>query len=90
MKPWGVALINISGSFLIGAATTAPGLSPTTRLALATGFCGGFTTFSTYSVDVIALGSAGKVAEAAAYVTVNNAGSILAAWLGMWIFRRPA
>ena len=53
--PWGTFVVNILGCFLIGiiyAATEKTSvLSPQTRLLLATGFCGGFTTFSTFAFE---------------------------------------
>jgi hypothetical protein len=52
-KPWGIAGVNIFGSFLLGAVTVSSALSPTMKLMLGTGFCGAYTTFSTYSVDVV-------------------------------------
>lgn len=53
--PWGTFLVNLLGCFLIGliyaASEKGTVLSPQTRLFLATGFCGGFTTFSTFAFE---------------------------------------
>jgi CrcB protein len=53
--PWGTFVVNITGCFLIGliyAATEKTSLlSPQTRLFLITGFCGGYTTFSTFAFE---------------------------------------
>lgn len=53
--PWGTFAVNLTGCFLIGiiyeASERTIGLSPATRLFLATGFCGGFTTFSTFAFE---------------------------------------
>jgi CrcB protein len=59
--PWGTWVVNFSGSFLIGwlAAISFPGgrwtLSPTARQVLMAGFCGGYTTFSAFSLDTLRL-----------------------------------
>jgi len=53
--PWGTFTVNLAGCFLIGiiyaASEKAAVLSPQTRLFLITGFCGGFTTFSTFAFE---------------------------------------
>jgi CrcB protein len=58
--PYGTLFINVSGSLCIGivaqlAATRAFGMTPFTRVLLATGVLGGYTTFSTFSLDAITL-----------------------------------
>jgi len=58
--PVGTLVINASGSLVLGVlavllAREAPGSTSVTRLMLAVGFCGGYTTFSTFSLDTIAL-----------------------------------
>lgn len=57
--PWGTLTVNIVGSFLLGAlmqlALVSPELSPTVRVALATGFIGGFTTYSTFNYETLDL-----------------------------------
>ena len=62
--PYGTLFINVAGSFLIGivaelALTRAFGMSQTARVFLATGFLGGFTTFSAFSLDMVTLASDG-------------------------------
>jgi CrcB protein len=52
------------------------------------GFCGSFTTFSTYSVDVIGFFSKGEKCRAMTYIAVNNIGGIGAAYLGFKVARR--
>lgn len=65
--PWGTFVINVSGSFVLGVLT---GLSlyhasPTTpKVVLGTGFCGAYTTFSTFSFETVRLLEEGTVAEA--------------------------
>lgn len=58
--PIGTLVVNATGSFVLGVlaivmAREAPGTSSVTRLLLAVGFCGGYTTFSTFSLDTVAL-----------------------------------
>ena len=52
---------------------------------LVTGFCGGFTTFSTFSADAVRLLRAGDYGPAAAYIVLSAAVCIAFAALGMWI-----
>jgi CrcB protein len=53
--PWGTFLVNLAGCFLIGviyaASEKSTAISPQARLLLVTGFCGGFTTFSTFAFE---------------------------------------
>jgi CrcB protein len=62
-------------------ATTA--VSPEVRALLATGLCGGYTTFSTFSYETVTLIQDGDWRRAALYVAVSVAGSILGVMLGM-------
>jgi fluoride exporter len=64
--PYGTLFINVSGSFLIGivaqlALTRAFGMTPLLRLLLATGVLGGYTTFSTFSLDALTLLESGAL-----------------------------
>ena len=70
--PWGTVGINIVGSFVIGAVA---GLAPTdaTRLFVMTGICGGFTTFSAFSLQTFELLRAGAWGRA----LLNVAASVL-------------
>ena len=63
-------------------------LPPRQKALLGVGFCGALTTFSTFSVDVVKLIDAGRLSTALAYVTVNNVGSIGAAFVTMRLGRR--
>jgi fluoride exporter len=91
---WHTAGINIFGSFVLGGVSQAPappaigGLSPRSKLMLGVGFCGSFTTFSTYSVDVVQWILKGHAATALKYVVVNNVGSIGAAAAGMALVKK--
>ena len=86
--PLGIMVINVSGSFLLGflmrlsLETTA--MSPEVRLFPTTGFCGGFTTFSTFSYDTLTLFQAGAVRSAWSYVIGSVALSVLGTFGGVF------
>ena len=80
-QPWGTALINVGGSFALGALVANQHASSRTRLLLGTGFCGGFTTFSTFSVEAVTLLET-SVARAGLYVIGTNLGCLGAAGVG--------
>eukprot|EP00536_Pseudo-nitzschia_multiseries_P005985 jgi/Psemu1/192044/e_gw1.122.65.1 len=63
-------------------------LTPRAKLMLGVGFCGSFTTFSTYSFDVVTWLYEGKNARALAYVATNNVCSIAAAGVGMMVIKK--
>ena len=64
------------------------GMSPRTKLMMGVGFCGSFTTFSTFSVDVVTWISEGKTSRALSYVATNNVGGFVAALAGMVIVKK--
>jgi CrcB protein len=84
--PWSTLLVNALGCLLIGALmavlteTTAP--HRLTRPFLGVGVLGGFTTFSTYAVDVQRLLLADRPAPALAYLVGTVAAALVAVWLG--------
>lgn len=86
--PWGTLVINIAGSFAIGlfAALTGPGgrveASPDLRLFVLVGVCGGFTTFSSFSLQTLALLEAGDALRAGANVVASIVLCLVAVWLG--------
>lgn len=71
--PWGTLAVNVLGAVLIGALVAALAQFSATRLAplLVTGFLGGFTTFSAFSLDALTLWDRGETALAAAYVVAS-------------------
>ena len=73
--PWGTFLVNLCGCFLIGvfyAATEKTSvLSPPTRLLLITGFCGGFTTFSTFAFENMSLLRSGDILYFSVYIVAS-------------------
>lgn len=80
--PWITFVINVLGSFLIGIIAfsvlkSAP-LSPRMVLFLKVGICGGFTTFSTFSLESYQLFSSGKIGIAVAYMLASFVCGILA------------
>lgn len=74
--PYGTLLINVIGSFILGcflaASATRSAAHPQLRLLIATGFCGSFTTFSTFSYETVALLSDGRYVAG----TINIVGSV--------------
>jgi CrcB protein len=90
--PWGTFLINVTGSLAMGLVVgflvhrNLPGTG--LRLFIATGLLGGYTTFSTFSLDTITLWERGQIANAMAYVIGSLILSFAGLWLGMVLFRR--
>jgi fluoride ion exporter CrcB/FEX len=64
------------------------GLTPRLKLLLGVGFCGSYTTFSTYSVDVVSWMMQGQTNKALLYLAINNVGGIAAAALGMTLMKK--
>ena len=89
--PWGTLLINVSGSLLLGFlvryALATPGISVEMRALLTTGFCGGYTTFSTYSYETAALVEEGQYGRAGAYALVSVALALTATFCGFLLAR---
>ena len=91
--PWGTILVNVSGSFAIGvlsalAATEArlpPKLSPFAAQFLMVGLCGGYTTFSAFSLQTMKLIQAGSVLQASANVALSVITCLLAVWAGYYL-----
>jgi CrcB protein len=92
--PWMTILINMLGSFVIGLFATLTG--PDGRVLIGTlwrqfvmvGVCGGYTTFSTFSLESVALLRAGRPLAASANVVLSLGLCLVAAWLGHRIARR--
>jgi len=84
--PVGTLLVNVLGSFLLGLFArwlSAPTLDPAWRIALTVGFCGGFTTFSTFSAELVAMAQEGRVLRAAAYVLASLLLGVTATLVGL-------
>lgn len=83
--PVGTFIVNLVGSFLIGiiiAATISENLDQQARLLLATGFCGGFTTFSSFSYEFFSLLQNGHTGYALLYAGSSLVLGLLFVWLG--------
>ena len=86
--PWGTLIVNVVGSFVIGlffTLTAAGGrlpAGPDARLFVMVGLCGGYTTFSSFSLQTLALLQTGRPLHAAANVLASVLVCLLAAWLG--------
>ena len=88
--PWATLVVNAVGSFaigLLGGWASRFGWSEETRLLPTTGLCGGFTTFSTFSKESLAIAEAGRWSAFAAYAFGSVAVGIAAVALGYWITR---
>jgi fluoride exporter len=89
--PAGTLLINVTGSFLLGAiirfAVETPWISPELRAALTIGVCGGYTTFSTFSYETAMMLEDGEWSRAAVYVAGSVLVSIFATFLGFAVAR---
>lgn len=88
--PLGTWLVNVTGCLAAGAvlaALEARGAAEGTRLFVAVGFLGGFTTFSSFAVDALVLARDGRTALALLYVAASVALGLAAAWLG-WLAAR--
>jgi CrcB protein len=86
--PWGTLIVNITGSFVIGFffALTGPDgrvlVSPTMRQFVMVGLCGGYTTFSSFSLQTLTLLQDGEFLYAGANVVTSVVLCMLAVWLG--------
>lgn len=89
--PLATLVINVTGSFALGWFLTylrQRGIaSDALRLAVATGFLGAYTTFSTFAYDTVHLAHDGATAHAAANVALSVVLGLLAAWLGTAVGR---
>lgn len=88
--PFGILLVNVAGSFAIGlVASLLAGhrieLSYTARTFVIVGFLGGFTTFSSFSLDTLALARDGHPGQALLNVAGHVGLSLLGVWCGWWL-----
>lgn len=85
--PPGTLAANLIGCYVIGVAlaffTQYPAFAPEWRLFVTTGFCGGLTTFSTFSAEVVFLMQSGRVAGALMALSANLVGSLLMTFAGV-------
>lgn len=89
--PLGTLASNLVAGYIIGVAVGAlmhgPSLSPQARLLLMTGFCGGLSTFSTFSAETYTLLARGQLGWGLGEVAVHVCGSLLATLLGVLSLR---
>ncbi|MGC4390478.1 MULTISPECIES: fluoride efflux transporter CrcB [unclassified Agrobacterium] len=89
--PWGTLAVNVAGSFLIGLLVELVArrlnASMEMRLFLVTGVLGGFTTFSSFSLDTVALFERGALGLSAVYVLASLVVSIAAVFAGLALGR---
>lgn len=86
--PWGTILVNVTGSFLIGFLATLTGtegrwlVSPTSREFVLIGILGGYTTFSSFSLQTLTLARDGEWLHAGVNVVLSIVLCLVAVWLG--------
>jgi len=94
--PWGIFIINVTGSLMMGLAAgwlafkTGASWGQATRLFVTTGVLGGYTTFSSFSLDAVLLWERGDVAVAIGYMVGSVIISVLALAAGLAIVRHFA
>ena len=89
--PWGILLVNVLGSFILGALVETFALfwspSQELRALMVVGLLGAFTTFSTFSMDVVALFNKGEMLHAALYIGASVALAVFAFFVAMQLMR---
>lgn len=90
--PWGTFFINIGGSSILGLfvawVSRQSAMNPNWQLFIAVGFCGAFTTFSSFSVESLALIRTGDWPRALVYVLGTNLLCVLGAFIGFGLGNR--
>jgi CrcB protein len=92
--PWATLFVNVTGSFIIGCYGTLSGpdgrifASTQQRQFVMTGICGGYTTFSAFSLETFNLLHSGKTALALSYIVVSVVGWLLGVWSGYAVASR--
>lgn len=88
--PYGTLLVNVAGCFLLGAVletALSAGFPATLRLALTTGFLGGFTTYSAFAYETVSLARHGSRNTALANLVVTSVGCLVAVLMGIALAR---
>lgn len=86
--PWATFGVNVVGAFVLGALVGLVPAEHPARLLVGTGLCGGFTTFSTFALEGVALAEGGALGRGAAYMLGSVALGIAAAAGGVMLGRR--
>lgn len=88
--PLGTLIANLTGAFIIGMGLAwfnrMPQIDPLCKVLITTGFCGGLTTFSTFSAEVVFLLQQGRAMWALLNVAVNLLASFAMTALAFWLF----
>lgn len=93
--PPGTLTANLIGGYIVGLAVAyfaqAPDIAPEWRLLIITGFCGGLTTFSTFSAEVVTLLQQGRLSWAMSAIAIHVSGSLLMTLAGLasWQLLKP-
>ena len=93
--PPGTLTANLIGGYIVGVAVAwfaqAPDIAPEWRLLIITGFCGGLTTFSTFSAEVVTLLQQGRLSWAMSAIAIHVSGSLLMTLAGLasWQLLKP-
>ena len=89
--PWGTFAVNLTGCLLIGVfwgiTYRSFDSNEQWKLFLMTGICGGFTTFSAFSMETLSMLGSGRFGIAATYILLSLAGAIGGAAIGIWLAR---
>ena len=90
--PWATFAVNVAGCLVLGVvlALLPPGDPRQLRELLVIGFCGGLTTFSTFGLEVVALGQQRSYGLAAVYVVLSIIVGVVAVAAGLWMGTRLA
>ncbi|WP_392551346.1 fluoride efflux transporter CrcB [Orbus wheelerorum] len=89
--PFGTLLSNLIAGYIIGFAMTllanSPNISPEWRLLIITGFCGGLSTFSTFSAEIVTFLQKGQITLGLSTIAIHVIGSILMTVLGILTYQ---
>ena len=86
--PWGTLVVNVTGCFIIGIFDTLSGpdgkllVPPNARLFVMVGICGGYTTFSSFSLETLNLARNGEWLAAGSYIGASVLFCLIGVWLG--------
>jgi CrcB protein len=90
--PWGTLFVNVSGSFIMGALyvllVERAALGPEWRALLMVGVMGGYTTFSSFSIETLNLIEGGDLTKAFANMAASLVACLIAVWFGMMLGRQ--
>jgi CrcB protein len=89
--PYGTLIVNITGSFALGMVAhlaTASAWSPELRAAIAIGFLGGFTTYSSFNQETLTLLGNGATGAAFGNIAITLMAGLAAGWLGLLVARQ--